>query len=700
MLRIGALFRISLLLLAASCATAQSSETDPDDEGDLDGMRDGSAGDAQDGSPTDAGGDAKADGGGSDAASCLGVVCTSPPGNECEGANAVRIYEAEGSCVAGACDYPSSKVDCPFGCSKGACEANPCEGVVCNEPPSNKCIDATTIRVYSAQGTCGKGGCQYPSELKTCAHGCAQGACKDDPCANVTCNAPPPNECASASYLKSHSPTGTCNGGQCSYLVDNILCEFGCKDGVCNGDPCLGKNCATPPANYCETSSKLVVYDAGGTCNQGVCSYVKHTEFCAYGCDSDVGKCKANPCLGVKCEQPNANYCLDEGTLRQFKPQGTCSTVTGVCSYEYDDIECPCAQGVCKDCVSDDDCEAGKFCYDFSCRPCTIDGACGESCTDCTASGNVCNKDSGSCVQCVVNGHCGPGSRCEDGACSVCQSDDACGTSCAPCGGATPFCLGQGAAGQCVECRSDADCSDGRTCNTTTHTCGVSPLCQAALTSAATSLANSATWKHAKMDGVGTGWNWDYWQYGKATSGPGACHEGTNCWATNLTGNYINCQRADLRTPAMNVSACADAEIKLVFWHWYDFWTGQYPSGGTNRYDGGLIELSGNNGTTWSAVAASDVNYSGTTNINPSMSGGYACTSGSNFYVHNKPGYVGQSGGWQRVEVTIPKELRTSQLMVRFAYASGVSKATTSQTPTSTYVRPGWYLDGVAITAP
>jgi hypothetical protein len=47
--------------------------------------------------------------------------------------------------------------------------------------------------------------------------------------------------------------------------------------------------------------------------------------------------------------------------------------------------------------------------------------------------------------------------------------------------------------------------------------------------------------------------------------------------------------------------------------------------------------------------------------------------------------------------VAIPPALLTTKLMVRFAYASGVSKQTTSQTPTTTYVRPGWYLDGVAI---
>lgn len=694
--RMGSLFKIWMLLFLAACASAESvDEPEPIDDGWGDPTQDA----GPDGSGSD-------DASGKDAAAtCLGIVCNTPPTKTCEDADNLRIYEGEGSCAEGVCEYPSTVVPCPYGCEAGACSPNPCQGVTCNGPPPNECVDATTIRAYSPNGTCGKDGCKYTAQLKACAHGCKDGACKDDPCANVTCSTPPDNECTSASYLRSYHATGTCAEGSCGYAYDDIYCKFGCENDVCNGDPCLGVKCETPKANHCQDSFNLVVYAAKGTCNQGECSYSQHTEYCAYGCDDDIGQCKANPCLGVKCEQPNANYCLDAGTLRKFAPKGTCSVETGACSYEYEDEECPCAQGVCKDCIADTDCEAGKFCYDFACRPCQADIACGDSCTDCTTSGDVCNASSGTCAECVSDGHCAAGSQCSDGACEVCKTADACGSSCAPCGETTPHCLGEGMTGQCVECRSDADCSNGKSCNPTTNTCGVGPLCQAALDSAANSLASSNGWTHARMDGVTGTWNYDYWQYGKATSGPGSCHSGGSCWATNLTGNYINCQRADLRTPAMNLSACAgEAEdIKLVFWHWHDFWTGQWPSGGTNRYDGGLVELSGNNGTSWVAVPASDANYSGTTNINPNMNQGfstYACNNPNSFYVHNKAGYVGQSGGWKRVEVTIPPALRTSQLRVRFAYASGVSSQYTQQDPSPTRAAPGWYIDGVTIAAP
>lgn len=696
MQRMGSLFAIWLAVFAIGCASAESSE-DPsfiDDDDGVDGRRDGGT---DDGAAGDSGnGDASKPDGSSDASpdaakSCVGIVCDKAPASVCDDASTVRIYEDEGTCTAGVCEYPSTTVDCPYGCAAGACEANPCEGVVCNGPPANECVDATTIKVYSPVGTCGKLGCKYADQIKACPHGCKDGACKDDPCANITCNSPDANKCISDSYLRSYHATGTCAAGECVYGYDDKHCNFGCKDDVCNGDPCLGKKCETAPANFCEDSFTLVVYASKGTCNAGLCSHSKHTEFCTYGCDDEQGKCKGNPCLGVKCETPTADYCKDAGTLIKHAPTGTCSIEAGGdCSYESEEIECPCANGVCKDCLVDADCDAGKFCYDFSCRPCQVDNACGASCTDCTASGDVCDANAGSCVGCVVDGHCGPGAKCENQTCESCESADACGPSCAPCGGATPFCSGKGIAGQCVECLSDGDCTGGRTCNPSTHTCENSAACRSALTAAGNALA-TGTWVHAKMDGVGSGWPWDFWEKGKVTWGPTADRNGNTdftCWATKVSNNYINCQRADLRTPQLNVAACVDEDIKLVFWHWFDFWTDTWA--GVKRYDGGLVELSGNNGSTW---VAANVSYPGMININASMDS-YACTTGASaFHVHNKPGYVGKSGGWQKVEVVVPKALRTSQLRMRFAYGTGVSGKNTSQTPSTSRAAPGWYID-------
>jgi hypothetical protein len=45
----------------------------------------------------------------------------------------------------------------------------------------------------------------------------------------------------------------------------------------------------------------------------------------------------------------------------------------------------------------------------------------------------------------------------------------------------------------------------------------------------------------------------------------------------------------------------------------------------------------------------------------------------------------------------VPLELRTSQFMVRFAYASG--KSTADYTTTLSVAKPGWHIDDVAIVA-
>jgi hypothetical protein len=197
---------------------------------------------------------------------------------------------------------------------------------------------------------------------------------------------------------------------------------------------------------------------------------------------------------------------------------------------------------------------------------------------------------------------------------------------------------------------------------------------------------------HRRMDGVSGTWTFDHWERGTATSGPGSCHAGSGCWATNLDGNYISCQRAELVSPQVDLSACAGTDVKLVFYHHYDFWTASY--NGSIWYDGGLVEING--GTGWAAPA---LTYPGTIRINPRMGLGYECLSSSGFYVHNKPGYVGANTGWERVEVSIPAAYLTDRFQVRFAYATGVSAQTSNQTTSMLYTRPGWYIDDVTLEA-
>ncbi len=188
-----------------------------------------------------------------------------------------------------------------------------------------------------------------------------------------------------------------------------------------------------------------------------------------------------------------------------------------------------------------------------------------------------------------------------------------------------------------------------------------------------------------------TTWRFDHWEQGSATLG---CPDDGKCFGTNLTGNYIQCQRAYLVSPTIDLSACGteSRDVTMSFQHNYDFWTGDVAG---LKYDGGSIEVS-SNGTTW---VPANVVFPGTIAINPNIDNGstnYKCLDENNFYVHGKDGYVGTSGGWVNESITIPSSMASVTFQVRFVYASGVSSETFDQTESMVGTAPGWYLDNLA----
>ncbi|HSW60614.1 MAG TPA: hypothetical protein VLJ60_07425, partial [bacterium] len=195
-------------------------------------------------------------------------------------------------------------------------------------------------------------------------------------------------------------------------------------------------------------------------------------------------------------------------------------------------------------------------------------------------------------------------------------------------------------------------------------------------------------WTHTKIDSATASWPYDWWAQGTASSGPNSCFEGTGCFGFNLTGNYINCQRAQLISPVIDLSSYAGQALKLEFMHWYNFWAAP-----TSYYDGGFVEFSSNNGTNWNQITG--YTYPGTVKIKTSDGLLYSCDSAS-FYATNKPGFVQVSSGWQKVEIDIPSEMITANFKIRYVFSSGVQKKTDSQTP-SNYSHPGWYIDNVTI---
>jgi hypothetical protein len=258
---------------------------------------------------------------------------------------------------------------------------------------------------------------------------------------------------------------------------------------------------------------------------------------------------------------------------------------------------------------------------------------------------------------------------------------------------------GCASAGSGVEPGVDAPSGDAPPGSTDASIDAPPSACDLALATLGTGFESGvAGWTHVVLDGASApGWPLDEWQHGAATSGPGSCRTGTGCWGTRLDANYTSCERAALISPMMDLSSCAGDSVNLTFWVWHDFWTGTVSGKPETWYDGGLVEVSPN-GSSWQSVTPSPA-YPGTIAINPNISS-YACVSQNNFYVHQKPGWVGTSGGWKEITVAIPTSALTTSFRVRFAFSSGVSYASSNAETNRGHTRPGWYIDDLSFASP
>lgn len=291
---------------------------------------------------------------------------------------------------------------------------NPCEGVPCNTPPPSLCSGADLV-IHAQVGTCSEGQCTYNQTTQACPNGCANAMCNGDPCLGVTCNSPPPATCANATTLDVPQAPGTCNAGACSYASTQINCAFGCTGNQCANDPCAGVTCNQPAASFCVDATHLRVRDLPGACdaaNSGACAYTTHDELCAFGCVN--GACSGDPCVGVVCP-PKASYCSDASTLVHYDA-GQCTTGLP-CTYGSMSTPCAngCVNGQCVVCTTSSQCAAGNWCNNHQCLSCNTDLHCGPSCVAC---GGATPKCSGAtCVQCVGDADCGGGMVCSGNTC-------------------------------------------------------------------------------------------------------------------------------------------------------------------------------------------------------------------------------------------------------------------------------------------
>lgn len=189
----------------------------------------------------------------------------------------------------------------------------------------------------------------------------------------------------------------------------------------------------------------------------------------------------------------------------------------------------------------------------------------------------------------------------------------------------------------------------------------------------------------------GASWPFDPWAQGTPSNAIG-CASG-QCWATELSQNYAQCQRAALVSPVMDLTACAAEDISVTFQHAYSFWSGAISS--VSYYDGGVVEISKDGGATW--AVAGPYTYPGTVKINPQWTSSYACVAASGFHVDQKPGFVQVASTWHKETIPIVAAYRTASFKVRFAFGSGVSSQTTSASTSRSATAPGWHIDDVAI---
>jgi hypothetical protein len=243
-------------------------------------------------------------------------------------------------------------------CFGGACiDRDLCLDVVCNQPPPPACAGSEGL-VAVSPGACAEGVCSYEIERTDCADDggyCAGGVCvTDDPCADVVCDTPPAATCADNRTVV-WEPTGVCLSGVCEYATaegeDCAATDRFCDNGVCTTvDPCAGVTCDAPPASTCDGNVRLDSLE--GVCSSGLCSYAIVPTNCALsGQICEAGACVDPPsCEVAGCTSPPVDTCLDDLRVQAWTSDGSC-TPDG-CVYSSTEVDCSdfdlvCARGEC-----------------------------------------------------------------------------------------------------------------------------------------------------------------------------------------------------------------------------------------------------------------------------------------------------------------------------------------------------------------
>jgi hypothetical protein len=411
-------------------------------------------------------------------AQCVDNVCSAcdPNGHDGCGAN-------ELCCVANGSPVCQSTSD-----AAGQCES--CNGA---------CDGLSTNRCTARSCGCGNGepcGGAFPV--------CDDGANECVECtADVHCNnSPNGSQCVNRECRRCDpSDQAGCGGDQlCCGADASLRCE-GTQGGVAGQCESCGAACGliadTCSGRDCQCGADAECSGATPFCDTGACVQCLGKADCGLGelcCD---GECQpTGGGVGEQCEQ--CGVACDQDASNRCSTQQTCVCGGGDRCGEPSPI-CRDNVGVCADCSSDGDCDAGESqCVNFSClecdagdagagyvcneagaepicanggcRQCNSNAECasrpgardqcvGDACEVCNPQGNtgcpadapICDREQITCRQCDNDNECGNGLECVQGQCQGCDPGDD-----SPCGGATPIC--DPGSFQCAPCANDAEC--------------------------------------------------------------------------------------------------------------------------------------------------------------------------------------------------------------------------------------------------
>ncbi len=168
------------------------------------------------------------------------------------------------------------------------------------------------------------------------------------------------------------------------------------------------------------------------------------------------------------------------------------------------------------------------------------------------------------------------------------------------------------------------------------------------------------------------------WEFGRPAER--GCATGERCWATDLQGDYGDCNSGRLVGPTLDLSACAaeGRAVTLSFQHVYGF---EAPSGEGRYWDGGLVQLRGDDGE-WQDVDPRP-DYDGELDGNVSECAGTYAANGHDAWSGPMDG-----DDWSEVEIAVDPELLTESM--QFSFLFGSDRAATAE---------GWYIDDVAVSA-